>query len=257
MQETQNATWSLAGKTLLVTGAGGGIGSAVARLCAARGASIVVHYRSSADAAQAVAAEIRSHGGSARAVRADLSLADEVDRMFDDLAGDIGPVDAVVNNAGVFPVTPFDRLDAAEWDQVMQANLRSAFLCTQACARQDGDRAARAVVNVASIEGLQPGSRHSHYAASKAAMISLTKSAAMECAPMRVNSVSPGLIGRPGLREQWPEGVARWEAAAALKRVGEPEDVAEAVAFMISPAAAWITGQNLVVDGGVSAGPWF
>jgi len=112
-----------------------------------------------------------------------------------------------------------------------------------------------AIVNIASIEGLQPAFDHSHYAASKAAVIMHTRAAALELgrAGIRVNSVSPGVIEAPGIEESWPEGVARWRAAAPLERLGHPSDVADAVLFLVSPAARWITGANLVVDGGVLA----
>jgi 3-oxoacyl-[acyl-carrier protein] reductase len=114
---------------------------------------------------------------------------------------------------------------------------------------------AGAIVNVASIEGLQPAFAHSHYAASKAGVIMHTRAAALELGPkgIRVNCVSPGLIAAPGIEEGWPAGVARWHAAAPLHRLGTPIDVADAVLFLASPAARWITGANLVVDGGVLA----
>jgi NAD(P)-dependent dehydrogenase (short-subunit alcohol dehydrogenase family) len=110
-----------------------------------------------------------------------------------------------------------------------------------------------AIVNISSIEGLQPAFLHSHYAASKAAVIMHTRAAALELGPsgIRVNCVSPGLIDAPGLDTAWPDGVARWHAAAPLGRLGEPADVADAVLFLASPAARWISGANLVVDGGV------
>ena len=112
-----------------------------------------------------------------------------------------------------------------------------------------------AIVNVSSIEGLQPAFDHSHYAASKAAVLMHTRAAALELGPagIRVNSVSPGLIDAEGLAESWPEGVERWHAAAPLERLGLPADVADAVLFLAAPAARWITGANLVVDGGVLA----
>ena len=112
-----------------------------------------------------------------------------------------------------------------------------------------------AIVNISSIEGLQPAFDHSHYAASKAAVIMHTRAAALELGPsgIRANCVSPGLIEAPGIEEAWPEGVARWHAAAPLHRLGTPADVADAVLFLVSPAARWISGANLVVDGGVLA----
>ena len=110
-----------------------------------------------------------------------------------------------------------------------------------------------AIVNIASVSALNPASAHSHYNSAKAALVMLTRSAAQELGEfnIRVNAVSPGLIARPGIKEQWPEGVARWENQAPLGRMGEPEDVADACLYLASPAARWITGQNLVLDGGV------
>jgi NAD(P)-dependent dehydrogenase (short-subunit alcohol dehydrogenase family) len=111
------------------------------------------------------------------------------------------------------------------------------------------------VVNIASIEALQPATGHSHYATSKAALLMLTRAAALELGPLgiRVNAISPGLIGREGIETGWPEGVASWRAAAPLGRLGTPDDIADAALFLASDAARWITGANLVVDGGVSS----
>ena len=113
------------------------------------------------------------------------------------------------------------------------------------------------IVNIASIEGSWPAIGHSHYATSKSALIMATRAAALELGKhgIRVNSVSPGLVNREGLEHDWPEGVERWRRAAPLGRLGEPEDVANAVAFLASPAADWITGHDLVIDGGVSVAP--
>jgi len=146
-----------------------------------------------------------------------------------------------------------------QWQQMNQTNMDSAFLTTQLFAAQpktvDGHSAMRAIVNIASIEGLDPAQGHSHYATSKAAMLMFTKATALElgASGVRANSVSPGLVEREGIREQWPEGVERWEAKAPSTSMGKPLDIAYAVQYLLSPAAAWITGENLVVDGGMSA----
>jgi NAD(P)-dependent dehydrogenase (short-subunit alcohol dehydrogenase family) len=148
-----------------------------------------------------------------------------------------------------------------EWDRVVDTNLKSVFLGTQAAARQmkGQDPPGGAIVNIASIEGESPAPLHSHYNAAKAGVIMHTRAAALELGPhgIRVNSVSPGLIWRPGIEEDWPEGVEHWQQAAPLTRLGRPEDVADACLFLASPAARWITGANLRVDGGVLSRPAF
>jgi NAD(P)-dependent dehydrogenase (short-subunit alcohol dehydrogenase family) len=143
---------------------------------------------------------------------------------------------------------------------VVDASLKSVFLCTQAAARLMVERGIQgAIVNIASIEAESPEPDHSHYDAAKAGVLMHTRSAAFELAPhgIRVNAVSPGLIWQPGIEESWPEGVARWQAAAPLQRMGFSEDVADACLFLASPAARWITGVNLRVDGGVMVRPGF
>jgi 3-oxoacyl-[acyl-carrier protein] reductase len=137
-----------------------------------------------------------------------------------------------------------------EWETVVRANLKSVQLCTQAAARRMPQGGA--IVNVASIEGLQPMPDHAHYAASKAAVLMHTRAAALELGSrgIRVNAVSPGLLGREGLEAEWPEGVERWLRVVPLGRMGTSRDVADACLFLASEAARWITGANLVVDGG-------
>jgi NAD(P)-dependent dehydrogenase (short-subunit alcohol dehydrogenase family) len=146
-----------------------------------------------------------------------------------------------------------------EWDSVVDANLRSVFLCTQAAAHQmiaqgaDDAPNTRAIVNVATIEAVNPAPNHSHYDAAKGGVLMHTRASAFELAAhgIRVNAVSPGLIWREGIEESWPDGVERWLKAAPLTRLGMPDDVADACLFLASSAARWITGANLLVDGGV------
>ncbi len=169
-----------------------------------------------------------------------------------------GRLDIVVNNAGVQPVAALDAISDADFAELFRVNVGGVAAMTREAARQmrgndpiNGIRGA--IVNIASIEGLQPAFVHSHYAASKAAVIMHTRAAALELGPdgIRVNAVSPGLINVNGLGEQWPEGVARWQSAAPLGRLGEPSDVADATLFLVGRAARWMSGANLVVDGGV------
>ncbi|HEX9013666.1 MAG TPA: SDR family oxidoreductase, partial [Anaerolineaceae bacterium] len=141
-----------------------------------------------------------------------------------------------------------------------EANLTSAFLVSQAAARSMQRRGSGGViVNIASIEAQFSAFGHSHYDAAKAGMVALTRSSALELAPygIRVNTVSPGLIGRKGLEQDWPQGVESWLKLAPLTRLGTPDDIANACLFLSSTAASWITGVNLVVDGGISCRPAF
>jgi 3-oxoacyl-[acyl-carrier protein] reductase len=166
-----------------------------------------------------------------------------------------GRLDAVVNNAGVQPVEPLPDMTTEQWQSVVDINLTGPFAVTQAAASLLP--AGGSVTHIASIEGSHPAPGHAHYAASKAALIMHARAAALEYGPrgIRVNTVSPGLITRPGIESQWPEGVARWRSAAPLTRLGTPEDIGNACVFLASDLASWITGHDLVVDGGVTARP--
>jgi 3-oxoacyl-[acyl-carrier protein] reductase len=146
-------------------------------------------------------------------------------------------------------------MTAAQWRAVVDTNLTGVFACTQAAAelmRQGGS-----VTHIASIEAGRSAPGHAHYSASKAAVVAHARAAALEYGPhrIRVNTVSPGLIDREGLAEDWPEGLERWVRKAPLGRLGRPEDVADACVFLASPLASWITGHDLAVDGGMSARP--
>lgn len=247
----------LAGTTALVTGASSGIGAAVATRLAEAGCHVVLHHRTDVAGVERVRATIEAAGGSAEVVRAELTTPDEVEAMFD-VAGASGPCRVLVNNAGSYPVTPLLEMTEVEWSQVVADNLTSAALCIGAAARRLRDAGGGgAFVNVGSLSALRPADGQSHYNAAKAGVLSLTASAAVELAPfaIRVNAVSPGLVERPSLHDDWPDGVARWQARAPLGRLGRPDDVADACLFLASPMAAWITGQNLVVDGGISVAP--
>ena len=236
---------SLAGETVLVTGASGNIGGGIGRRLAEAGAEIVVHFHRDKASATSLVDEL----GSGMIVQADLSDADAVDAMFAACRPTM-----VVNNAAAQPVQALDDMRFDDWRAVMSANLDGAFLVTQ-CAAGSWKGAGGAIVNIASTEGTDPAVGHAHYATSKAGLIMFSRAAALEYGPsgIRVNCVSPGLIDRDGLRDDWPDGVSRWEQQAPLGRLGTPKDVADAVLFLLSPAARWISGINLVVDGGMSA----
>lgn len=250
----------LSGKSVLVTGAGRGIGAGIARRFAEAGAAVVVNYRASAAGAEAVAQEIRDAGGTVAAIQADVTRRAQVEHLVAATVSAHGGLDILINNAGIYPVSTLVEMPEEEWDAVVDANLKSVHLATQAAAtRMIEAGTGGAIVNIASVEGHSPAPMHAHYDAAKAGVIMHTRSAAQELGPhgIRVNAVSPGLIWAEGLEENWPEGVERWLAAAPLGRVGQVVEVADACLFLASPAAAWITGAVLPVDGGVLARPAF
>ena len=238
---------NISGRTALVTGASGNIGQGIARRLAEAGATIIAHFKTNESAARKLIDNI----GGGRIVQADLSVESDVDAILD-----MAKPDYVVNNAAIQTVQALAEQSLDDWRRTLQANLDSAFLVTQRAANAwRAAKTAGAIVNVASIEGIDPAAGHGHYASSKAGLIMLTRAFALEFgdAGIRVNAVSPGLIDRENLEEDWPEGVSRWRDRAPLGRLGTPKDVADAVLFLLSPAARWISGANLVVDGGMSA----
>ncbi|WP_328781735.1 SDR family oxidoreductase [Streptomyces canus] len=245
----------LEGQVALVTGAGGGIGRRIALRFAEEGAAVALHCRTAVAAAREVASRIEDSGARAVVLEADLRDEDECRRMVREAAAWGGGLTALVNNAGVQPIQPLPGMTAADWRSVVETNLTGVFACTQAAAEVMGPGGC--VTHIASIEARHPAPGHAHYSASKAAIVMHARSAALEYGPrgIRVNTVSPGLVDRAGMAEAWPEGVERWVRKAPLGRLGRPEDVADACVFLASPLASWVTGHDLVVDGGVSARP--
>ncbi|MEO6886993.1 MAG: glucose 1-dehydrogenase [Jatrophihabitantaceae bacterium] len=244
-------------QAVIVTGASGNIGAGIARRFAAAGADVVLHYRSNAAAVAALADQLHGTGVRCAIVQADVVDADSAAALVNAALEHFGRVDALVNNAGVQPLTALASLELTQWRAVVETNLTSVFLCTQAAAAAMAGSGGGSITHIASIEGSQPAFGHAHYSAAKAAVIMHARAAALEYGPsgVRVNTVSPGLIERAGLAEDWPDGVARWQAAAPLGRLGTAADVGDACVFLASPLARWITGHDLVVDGGVSTHP--
>ena len=248
----------LSGSVALVTGASRGIGAGIAVRLAESGAAVAVAARSADEGPGSTVARIRERGGSARALAVDVADEAQVVRAVDATVAALGRLDILVNCAGIQPTRALAGQSVEDWDAMLSTNLRGVFLCTREAARVFvAQGRGGAIVNVASIEGLQPAWAHSHYAASKAGVVMHTRAAALELGGhgIRVNSVSPGLIWSPDLERTWPEGVGRWLAHVPLGRLGRPDDVADAVLFLASPMARFVTGANLVVDGGMLAHP--
>jgi NAD(P)-dependent dehydrogenase (short-subunit alcohol dehydrogenase family) len=244
----------LTGRTAVVTGAGAGLGAVIAERLAEAGAAISVHYRTNRAGALDVAARIAARGGRCLTCEADLTQPAHAERLFDTAAAHLGVPDILINNAGAYPLSSILDMSVAEWNLVVGANLTSTHLTTQALARRLVAVARPgAIVNIASIEASTGAPAHSHYQAAKAGVVAYTRAAARELGPkgLRVNAVSPGLIWRDGLDADWPDGVGRYTAAAPLGRLGTAADVADACLFLVAPAARWITGIELIVDGGV------
>lgn len=246
---------TLDGKVAIVTGAGKagkGIGQATAMALAKAGARIVVASRTEANA-ETVAEEIRAAGGEALALGVDVSDAEQVEKMVSSTLAHFGRVDILVNNAGVTRDTLMMRMSEDAWDTVLDTNLKGAFLCTKAVARPMMKQRSGAIINMTSIMGIAGNAGQANYAASKAGLIGLTKSAAKELASrgIRVNAVAPGWIETAMTAELGEDFKEQMLPRIPLARLGQPEDVANAVLFLSSDAAAYITGQTLTVDGGL------
>jgi len=248
-----SALFDLRERVVLVTGSGDGIGAGIARRLHAAGARVAVHYATQRAAAETL---VRDLGERACVVHGDVER--DAQRLCADVLAAFGRLDAVVNNAALQPAAPLLELGVADVREMMRVNVAGVVALTQAAAKHFiACGAGGAIVNIASIEGIQPAAGHSHYAASKAAVIMHTRAAALELGPrgIRVNAVAPGLIDRAGLAEAWPDGVNRWLNACPLGTLGTTGDVANATLFLLSDAARWITGTTLVVDGGMLARP--
>jgi 3-oxoacyl-[acyl-carrier protein] reductase len=241
------------GKTALVTGASRGIGRAVAVRLAAEGANVVVNYNLRAEAADEVAQQVRQCGVEALVVQADVGSATDVDRLVGASLDHFKRVDVLINNAGITRDTLIMRMSEQDWDSVIDTNLKSAFLVTRAVLRPMLRQRAGRIVNITSISGVIGNAGQANYSASKAGLIGLTRSTAREVASRGItcNAVAAGVIATDIWQGVPPAAIEALLQIVPAGRRGTPEEVAEAVVFLASEAAAYITGQVLNVDGGM------
>ncbi len=251
---TEQQQMPLAGKIALVTGSGQGIGRATAQRLAKLGADVIVNYRSHADAATQTKASIEALGRRCIAVQADVSQEEEVTRLFTEATQALGPITILVNNAGTTRDKLILQMSLADFEHIIDSNLRSTFLCTKAVLRSMMKARWGRIINISSVAGLLGPAGQANYAASKAGIIALTLTTAREMASRNItaNAIAPGYIPT-GLTSTLTEQQQKFLIdATPLGRFGTTEEVAGTVAFLCSPDAAYITGQVLSVDGGAS-----
>lgn len=241
------------GKSAIVTGASRGIGREIAILLGKEGARVAVNYSGSKEKAEEVVELIKQSGGDAFAIQANVSDADQVKQMIDATMENFGSIDFLVNNAGITRDNLLMRMKEDEWDDVIDINLKGVFLCTKAVTRQMMKQRAGKIVNLASIVGVIGNPGQANYVAAKAGVIGLTKTTARELATrnITVNAVAPGFI-TTDMTDALPEEVkTQMLGSIPLGKLGSAEDVAGAVAFLLSNDANYITGQTIHVDGGM------
>jgi glucose 1-dehydrogenase len=259
----------LPGQYALVTGANSGIGRAVALGLAKAGADVAVNYVTDPAAAEAVVAEIKAMGRRAIALKADVSQEAEVEQMFADAIKEFGTLHIVVPNAGLQRDSAFTEMTMAQWNTVIGVNLTGQFLCARAAAREflrrgvvpSVSKAAGKIIHMSSVHQVIPWAGHANYASSKGGVMLLMKTIAQELAPhfIRVNAIAPGAIQTPINTAAWstPQAYADLMTLVPYKRIGEPDDIAQAAVWLASDASDYVTGATLFVDGGMTLYPGF
>jgi len=259
----------LEGQTAIVTGASSGIGKAIAIELGKAGANVVVNYVSGPDKAEEVVAAIEGEGSHSVAAKADVSKEAEVQAMFALAKGEFGTVDILVNNAGLQVDAPFAEMSLGQWQKVIDVNLTGQFLCSREAVREFKARgvkseiscAAGKIICISSVHEVIPWAGHVNYATSKGGVMLMMKSIAQEVAPwrIRVNSIAPGAIRTPINTQAWdtPEHYAELLKLIPYKRIGEPNEIGRAAAWLASDDADYIHGITLFVDGGMTLYPGF
>ncbi|MFT6203583.1 MAG: glucose 1-dehydrogenase [Spirosomataceae bacterium] len=261
---------TLENQVAVVTGSSSGIGRAVVKELAKRGASVVVNYRSSKEEAEEVQKEIEAEGGKAIVVQADISIREDVDKLISETLSAYNRLDIMVANAGIQVDAPFLEMDLEQWNKVISVNLTGQFLATHAAAKQfvkqnptskESETAIGKIICMSSVHDMIPWAGHVNYAASKGGVLMFMKSIAQELAPLkiRVNAISPGAIKTSINKAAWGTE-ASLKALMELvpyKRIGKPEDIAKAAAWLVSDDADYVTGETLYIDGGMMLYPEF
>ncbi len=253
--EQLTSTNRLAGKVAVVTGASKGIGASIAKHLAAEGAAVVVNYASSRDGAERVVAEIVGSGGKAVAVQADVSKRADIERLFAETEIAFGRIDILVNNAGIYKFSPIEGITEEHFRRQFEVNVLGPILTSQEAVKHFG-AAGGSIINISSGASTLAPPNPSVYSATKAALDAVTKSLAKELGPrnIRVNAINPGMVETEGVRSAgFIESDFRkeLEARTPLGRIGQPQDIAPAAVFLASPDAAWISGETLMIAGGL------
>lgn len=244
----------LAERVALVTGASRGIGRAIALALAAKGAKVIINYKGNEKAAQEVREIICRQGAVSQLLQADVSSSEQVREMMEKILKEHGRLDILVNNAGISRDTLLMRMKDEDWEKVIQTNLTSAFYCLKAAVRPMMKQRSGKIINIASVVGLHGNAGQVNYAAAKAGIIGLTKSAAKELAGrgIMVNAIAPGFIETDMTAQLSSEVQEKIASGIPLGRLGKPDDVAKLAVFLAGPEADYITGQVISVDGGMS-----
>ena len=243
----------LDGKTAIITGASRGIGKGIATIFAQQGANVAFTYSSSSEAAKELEAELQSHGVHVKAYQSNAADFEAAQQLVSDVLADFGQIDILVNNAGITKDNLLMRMGEADFDQVIEVNLKSVFNMTKAVQRTMLKQRQGSIINMSSVVGVKGNAGQTNYAASKAGIIGFSKSVALELGSrnIRSNVVAPGFIETEMTAKLDEATVEQWRAGIPLKRGGSPEDIANACVFLASDLSAYITGQTLHVDGGM------